>query len=216
MPITPSSFVHLSVRSYFSMKEGAFSPEELAHRAAALGMDAVALTDRNGLYGAARFAAACRDAGVRPIYGAALTVRTMRGDRSVTVLAKDDVGYANLCGLISAAHMTGERGDPALTAGQVCARAEGLVCLLGSGSEPGLLAVAGRADAGLDATRPYREAFGPDLLVEVVHRMEEGSEGEIRRLLALADGAGIQRGDVIRSPGFDGLGNVCLVGLPWL
>jgi error-prone DNA polymerase len=191
MPTTPSSFVHLSVRSYFSMKEGVFSPEELAHRAAALGMDAVALTDRNGLYGAARFAAACRDAGVRPIYGAALTVRTMRGDRAVTVLAKDDVGYANLCGLISAAHMTGERGDPALTAGQVCARAEGLVCLLGSGSEPGSLAVAGRADAALDATRPYREAFGPDLLVEVVHKMEEGSEGEVRRLLALADRAGI-------------------------
>ena len=189
MPTTPSSFVHLSVRSYFSMKEGAFSPEELAHRAAALGMDAVALTDRNGLYGAARFAAACRDAGVRPIYGATLTVRAMRGDRPVTILAKDDVGYANLCGLISAAHMTGERGDPALTAGQVCARAEGLVCLLGSGSEPGSLAVAGRADAALDAIRPYREAFGPDLLVEVVHKMEEESEGEVRRLLALADRA---------------------------
>src|SRR5213594_1899685 len=74
------SFVHLSVRSYFSLKDGAFSPEDLALRAAELGMDAVALTDRDGLYGSARFARACRQVSerlrpIRPIYGATLTVR---------------------------------------------------------------------------------------------------------------------------------------------
>ncbi len=63
-----SSFIHLSVRSYFSIKDGAFSPEDLARRAAELGMPAVALTDRDGLYGAPRFAAACRHYGVRPIF----------------------------------------------------------------------------------------------------------------------------------------------------
>src|SRR5919201_6372432 len=77
-----SSFVHLAARSYFSLKDGAFSPEDLALRAAALGMPAVAMTDRDGLYGAARFADACRQvservAPIRPIYGATLTVRTM-------------------------------------------------------------------------------------------------------------------------------------------
>jgi error-prone DNA polymerase len=49
------AFVHLDVRSFFSLKDGAFSPEELAARAAALGMRSVALTDRDGLYGATRF-----------------------------------------------------------------------------------------------------------------------------------------------------------------
>src|ERR687888_334671 len=78
-----SGFVHLNVRSYFSIKDGAFSPEDLALRAAALGMPAVALTDRDGLYGAPRFADACRQvservAPLRPIHGATLTVRTMR------------------------------------------------------------------------------------------------------------------------------------------
>src|SRR5207245_9936489 len=92
-----SPFVHLSVRSYFSMKDGAFSPEDLALRAAELGMPAVALTDRDGLYGAARFGTACAHVGVRPIYGASLTVRTLRPDRSITVLAKDAVGSRNLC-----------------------------------------------------------------------------------------------------------------------
>ena len=53
-----SGFVHLDVRSAFSLKEGAFVPEHLAKLAAALGMPAVALTDRDGLYGAARFVSA--------------------------------------------------------------------------------------------------------------------------------------------------------------
>ena len=71
-------FVHLDVRSYFSMKEGAFSPEELAVRAAQLGMPAVAMTDRNGLYGAARFVEACRRVGIRPLLGTTLALRSER------------------------------------------------------------------------------------------------------------------------------------------
>src|SRR5439155_24827353 len=137
------SFAHLNVRTYSSMKDGAFSPEDLAWRAAEQGMAAVAITDRDGLYGAARFAAACRRHGVHPIYGATLTVRTLSHagakpvDRSVVLLAEDSTGYANLCHLVTVAHMTGERGDPALTTGLVCDHAEGLICLLGPSSEPG-------------------------------------------------------------------------------
>jgi error-prone DNA polymerase len=180
------SFVHLNVRSYFSMKDGAFSPEDVVLRAAQLGMPAVALTDRDGLYGAARFADACRHVGVRPILGATLTVRGVRGDRLVVLLAKDATGYGNLCRLITTAQMTGERGDPALTAGQVCERAAGLVCLIGPGSEPGTLAAAGRFDAAAAAIRPYREAFGDDVFVEVQHRLQPDSTTEVRRLLRLA------------------------------
>jgi len=71
----PGGFVHLDVRSFFSLKEGAFSPEALARRAAELQMPAVALADRDGLYGTARFVDACEREGVRPILGASLTVR---------------------------------------------------------------------------------------------------------------------------------------------
>src|SRR5919197_5949176 len=145
------SFDHLSVRSYFSLKDGAFSPEELARRAAELGMPTVALTDRDGLYGAPRFVAACNHFGVRPILGATLTVRTIGGDRPVTVLARDAIGYGNLCRLITAAQMSGERGDPALTTGQVCERAAGLICLLGPSSDPGRLAIEGLFDAAREA-----------------------------------------------------------------
>ncbi|TMK86158.1 MAG: DNA polymerase III subunit alpha, partial [Actinobacteria bacterium] len=187
-----SSFVHLNVRSFFSMKDGAFSPEDLALRAAELGMPAVALTDRDGLYGAARFADACRRVGVKPILGATLTDRTPRGDRRVVLLAKDAAGYGNLCHLITTAHMTGERGDPALTAGQVCERAEGQVCLLGPESGPGRLAASGRLDEAVAALGPWRDAFGPDLFLEVQHRLEPDSSTEIRRLIQVAERAGVQ------------------------
>ncbi|MGH2663066.1 MAG: DNA polymerase III subunit alpha [Actinomycetota bacterium] len=71
-------FVHLHCRSYFSLKDGAYSPEDLVIRAAELGMPAVALTDRDGLYGAPRFAAAAKQIGIKPILGARLTLAEQR------------------------------------------------------------------------------------------------------------------------------------------
>src|SRR6266511_2763003 len=184
-------FVHLNVRTNFSLKDGAFFPEELALRAAELGMPAVALTDREGLYGAARFVTACTKTGVRPILGATLTIREVArdtpSDTTIVLLARDEAGYANLCRLITDAHMTGERGDPALAPAQVLAHADGLVCLLGPDSAAGLLALEGRHDAAVAAARPFREAFGGDLLFEVRHRLERDSVDRIRRLLRVAD-----------------------------
>jgi len=197
---TPSlPFVHLSVRSYFSIKDGAFSPEDLARRVAELGMPAVALTDRDGLYGAPRFAAACAAAGVHPIFGATLAVRTMAGDRLVTLLAKDSVGYGNLCRLITTAQMSGERGDPALTTGQICERPSGLICLVGPESEPGRLATGGRFDAARTALGPYIEAFAspdggdprPSLFVEIRNHLEPDSASRVRQMVKLGDDSGV-------------------------
>jgi error-prone DNA polymerase len=67
-------FVHLHVASGYSLRHGASSPADLVARAAELGQDALALTDRDGLYGAVRFVLACRDAGIAPILGADLAV----------------------------------------------------------------------------------------------------------------------------------------------
>jgi error-prone DNA polymerase len=181
-------FAHLDVRSAFSLKEGAFVPEHLARLAAALGMSAVALTDRDGLYGAARFVSACQAEGVRPILGASLTVRERGADAPVVLLAQDDRGYANLCRLITDAHMLGERGDPSITATQVCAHAGGLLALVGPRSHAGRVAVRGRVDAAAGALHPFREAFGRDrLYVAVEHRMERDSGAEIRSMLRLAE-----------------------------
>ncbi|MBI3648899.1 MAG: DNA polymerase III subunit alpha [Actinobacteria bacterium] len=189
-----SPFVHLDVRSCFSLKEGAFTPEQLTRRAAELGMPAVAMTDRDGLYGAARFVAACEREGVKPLLGAALTVRErVRGrgrDAPVVLLATDDRGYANLCGLITDAHMLGERLDPHVAPAQVLPRAGGLLAFFGPRSAPGRMAAAGRIDAGARWLGPFREAFGDRLHVAVEHRMERGSDEEIRAMLRLAERSG--------------------------
>jgi error-prone DNA polymerase len=195
-----STFVHLDVRSCFSLKEGAFTPEHLVRRAAELEMPSVALADRDGLYGAARFVAACQREGVRPILGASLTLRESGTlplprngrkpkDASVLLLAQDEAGYANLCRLVTDAHMTGERGDPSLTPEQVCAHAGGLIAVLGPSSSPGALAVAGRTDVARRSIDPYREAFGERLFVGVQQRLEESSAREVRALLRLAERA---------------------------
>ncbi|MEU5190886.1 DNA polymerase III subunit alpha [Streptomyces klenkii] len=70
-----NAFTHLHTASGFSMRYGAAHPERLAERAAERGMDAVALTDRDTLAGAIRFATACAEAGVRPVFGVDLAVR---------------------------------------------------------------------------------------------------------------------------------------------
>ncbi|MEA2551090.1 MAG: error-prone polymerase, partial [Actinomycetota bacterium] len=185
-----SPFVHLDVRSCFSIKEGAFIPEALVTHAAAAGMSAVALTDRDGLYGAARFAAACEREGIHPILGASLTVRAAAPppiDAHVVLLATDAVGYQHLCRLVTDAHMLGERGDPWVDARQILANAAGLIALLGPRSPAGMLAVRGRIDEAADVLRTWREAFGDRLYVSVEHRMEQRSNTEIRDMLRAAD-----------------------------
>ncbi|RBY88917.1 DNA polymerase III subunit alpha [Blastococcus sp. TBT05-19] len=70
-------FVHLHVASGYSMRYGANHPADLVARAAEHGMPALALTDRDGLYGSVKFALACRSAGIRPIFGVDLAVAPM-------------------------------------------------------------------------------------------------------------------------------------------
>ena len=184
-------FVHLDARSFFSLKDGACSPEELAYKAAELGMSAVAMTDRDGLYGAARFVKACADVGVRPILGASLTVRAPAPppiDAHVVLLAENDAGYANACRLVTDAHLLGERGDPWVATEQICAHAAGSTVLLGPRSHAGRLAVAGRIDAAARLAAPFREAFGPQrCAVAVEHRLERESPDEIRAMLRFAE-----------------------------
>ena len=67
-------FVHLHVASGYSLRHGASHPKVLAQRAAEHGMDTLALTDRDGMYGAVKFATACAASGVRPVFGVDLAV----------------------------------------------------------------------------------------------------------------------------------------------
>ena len=86
-------------------------PKTIAERAAKLGFPAAAITDRNGLYGVMPFSDACFEKGVQPIIGVTLGVERPPaiggegGVDSLVLLAQDEAGYANLCKLVSAAHL---------------------------------------------------------------------------------------------------------------
>src|SRR6476619_6732331 len=95
-------YVELHACSAFSFLRGGSFPEQIAETAAGLEMPAMALLDRNGVYGAQRFSVAAREHGVRPITGAELA---MEDGSFVPVLVKDRTGYNNLCELLTQAHL---------------------------------------------------------------------------------------------------------------
>jgi error-prone DNA polymerase len=116
---TAIEFTHLHVASSYSLRFGTASPAALVARAAELGMPALALTDRDGLYGAYKHIQACAEAGIRPILGADLILRQPPGQSGpalaqpargaaharVTLLAEGRQGWASLCRLVTAAHL---------------------------------------------------------------------------------------------------------------
>ena len=141
------SYIELHAKSAFSFLRGASFPEHLAEHAAALGLPAIALLDRNGVYGAQRFSVACREHGVRPIIGASLT---MEDGVELPVLVENRTGYANLCSLLTEAHLrSAVKGECAVSWGELAQFAEGLIGFLGStGRRP--VASGGSPDASAE------------------------------------------------------------------
>jgi len=124
-------YVELHACSAFSFLRGASFPEQLAEVAAELEMPAMALLDRNGVYGAQRFSVAAREHNVRPIIGCELS---MEDDSILPVLVENRTGYANLCELLTQAHLRSEKGKCAVRWDELSQFAEGLVAFLGTTS----------------------------------------------------------------------------------
>jgi DNA polymerase-3 subunit alpha len=130
-------FVPLRVLSSYSMLEGAIEPKAMAKLAKERGFPAIAICDRNGLYGAVAFAKACFDEGVQPIVGALLGVAREEGGRHVDYLplyAQDEAGYDNLCHLVSKAHLDRPLElEPHVALADLAGRTEGLIAVTGAG-----------------------------------------------------------------------------------
>src|SRR5258707_338883 len=125
------SYCELHCCSAFSFLRGGSFPEQLAEVATELEMPAMALLDRNGVYGAQRFSVAAREHGVRPIIGAELSTE---GGSILPVLVENRTGYKNLCELLTQAHLRSEKGKCAVRWDELPEFAEGLVPLLSSAS----------------------------------------------------------------------------------
>ncbi|WP_205481716.1 DNA polymerase III subunit alpha [Sphingomonas arenae] len=183
------TFVPLRVFSSFTMLEGAMEPKDIAKAAKALGFPAVGLTDRNGLYAAMSFSEYCGGEGVQPIIGATLGIARPAdlpgsGIDWLPLLAKDEEGYANLCRLVSAAHMERPDSDvPHVTYTLLEQHAVGLIALTGGGEgAPARLLADGQAQAAREYLQRLAAIFPECLYVELSRRedaIEETAEGAL-------------------------------------
>ncbi len=188
-------FVPLRVLSSFSMLEGAIDPKDIARLAKERGFPAIAICDRNGLYGVMPFAAACKAEGVQPIIGALLGVVREgvegSGARAIdylALMAQDDDGYGNLCHLVSQAHLDRPLElDPHVTLDNLDGRTGGLIALTGAG-EGGLtrLLADGQHDAAARLADRLEALFPQRLYIELARHGDPVCERAETALIDLA------------------------------
>jgi len=182
-------YAELHSYSNFTFLEGGSHPEELLEHAAALGLQALALTDRDGLYGAVRFSKAAKPLSFAAICGAELTFEGEGEPHErprIVLLVEDDAGYANLVELISIAQMRGAKADSRLRLEDFNGRTKGLTAL--SGSRHGLIERALLSDdqkAARGHASALRDLFGDRFYLELQHHLRPQDAALINAQLAL-------------------------------
>ncbi|HWN58900.1 MAG TPA: PHP domain-containing protein, partial [Methylomirabilota bacterium] len=196
-----SDYIELRARSAFSFLEGATTPEDLAIRAAELGYSALALGDRDGLYGALRFYLAAKSAGLRQIVAAELT---LDDNSRLYVLVPDRARYKNLCRMITdskmrilnpgarardgsaAAPVYPSKGESRITLDELERYGHGLICLAGGVMSP-LSRMLIRGEDPRALSDRLRAIFGPaNLYIDLQRHLDAGEERLNRKLAALA------------------------------
>ncbi len=172
-------FVHLRVRSAFSLLEGAVRHAELVALCRRQRMPAVAVTDNTNLFGVMPFCAAAAEAGIQPIIGALLPLDTgdaggRRNGRApapehVVLLVQNEAGYRNLCRLLSDAYLGAENGaQPRLSPEMLVAAGDGLLLLTGGALGPiGGLIRRRQIEAARELLLALRDGFPGRLYVEL-------------------------------------------------
>src|SRR3954451_10377098 len=148
-----SQYIELHSRSAFSFLEGSSLPESLISRCAELKMPAMALLDRDGVYGAPRFHMAAKKAGVKAHIGAEVTYETFLRSR-LPLLIASRAGYQNLCRLITKMKLRAAKDKGAVSEQELKEYSAGLICLTGGDDGPLALTL---QHGGIDAAREVVE-----------------------------------------------------------
>jgi error-prone DNA polymerase len=195
-------YAELHAWSNFTFLEGGSHPEELVERAAFLGIGAMALTDRDGLYGAVRFAKAAKATKLAAICGAELTLDApeLRPKRAtltpaelarfprIVLLVENETGYANLCRAISHAQLRGKKRDARLRFEDLNNATGGLIAL--SSSHHGYIEEAllrNDVDQARERAATLRDLFGPNLFIELQHHLRPDDARLIDAQLEIAN-----------------------------
>ena len=180
-------YAELHCHSNFSFLDGASDPDELVAEADRLDLTALALTDRNGLYGIVRFAEAARDVGLPTVFGAELVVQHTKGERQLVVLADGPTGYARLARAVSLAQLNGSKNEPRCTIADLAAEGRGHWWVL-TGTHDGVVPRALTDHGPSAATRELRDlvdVFGRDRVV--IELWDQGDPLDSARNDALAE-----------------------------
>jgi error-prone DNA polymerase len=160
-------YAELHAHSYFSWLDGVCSPAELVEQAVRAGLDAMVLTDHDGLYGAGQFSEAARELGLRTGYGAELSLALPAKQSGVPdpagahlqVIARGLEGYRRLCRVISRAQLAGAKGHPVYDLDEVVDELRGHVLVL-TGCRKGLVRRALVEAGPAAAARQMRQLAG--------------------------------------------------------
>lgn len=183
-------FVPLRVISSYSMLEGAIDPKAIAKLAKERGFPAIAICDRNGLYGSTMFAGAAIAEGVQPIIGTLLGVIHVAGEQVdyLPLFAQDEDGWNNLCHLVSRAHLDRPLElEPHVTMDDLTGHTDGLIALTGAaeGAVTRLLAD-GKERRAHDLAQQLSALFPDRLYVELARRGNSVEDAAEAGLLDLA------------------------------
>ncbi|HJQ60317.1 MAG TPA: PHP domain-containing protein, partial [Vineibacter sp.] len=170
-------FVHLRVRSAYSLAEGAIKLDKLASLVSSMAMPAVAVTDRDNLFGVLEFAQYAAAAGVQPIVGCDVAIlrdeesggaRTPQADW-LALLAQNERGYLNLLHLTSAAHLRFKVGAlAALPLQALEGHSDGLIALSGGATGAlGCLLADRQEAAATHVLERFKDLFGDRLYIEL-------------------------------------------------
>src|SRR5580765_350977 len=182
-------YVELHSRSAFSFLEGGSLPETLAITAAGLNIRAMALLDRNGFYGSARFHMAAKKSGIRAHVGTELSVIDQSNTVNYPLLCESQQGYQNLCRLITRTKLrVPKHSESSARIEELEEHASGLICL--SGDEHGPLMHTLR-DGGMEAGRKLltklKAMFGSSsVYVELQRHFQRGQERRNQCAIELA------------------------------
>jgi len=204
--LSDSMYVELHSRSAFSFLEGTSLPEELVAACAGLNMPAMALLDRDGVYGAPRFHMAAKKAGAKAHIGTEVTTvcgasecRSRHLERSkgslflngsfrLPLLISSRVGYQNLCRLITKMKLRAKKDEGAIREEELEEHADGLICLTGGDDGPLAAALArGGFEEALRHVDRLTQIFGHNhIYVELQRHLHRDEEARNRAAIEIA------------------------------
>lgn len=184
-----ASFVHLRVHTEFSLSDGIVRIDTLLDNVARAGMPAVGVTDNVNLFGMVKFYEAALSAGIKPVIGVDLKID--EGDEPVsrlTLLVQNQLGYRNLCEIVSWAYLYGQRnGQPLVQRDWIARQAEGLIAISGGMfGDTGQALLAGKKARARDQARYWRDIFGDRYYLEITRCGRSNEQAWLAETVGLA------------------------------